>query len=90
MTDETLEDASRQGLRLTVRCAAEREGMKRRRDCVGRYPLDLQTLIWTRGLAFPIARLQSRLKCPQCQSRRVVLVVETPTPLRNHAFWGTE
>jgi hypothetical protein len=44
--------------------------------------LDLATLVWTRGAAFPLARLESRLKCPRCGSRRVVLLFEPPS------MWG--
>src|SRR3954452_13375469 len=32
------------------------------------------TLVWTRGAAFPISQLDSRLKCPLCGSRRVALI----------------
>jgi len=52
--------------------------MKTRRECVYRYELDLETLVWTRGPNFPISRLESRLMCPRCGSRRVVLVFSTP------------
>jgi len=31
------------------------------------------------GLGFPLARLESRLKCPRCGSRRVVLLFEPPS-----------
>jgi len=33
--------------------------------------LDMQTLIWTRGEAFPLDMLESRLKCPRYGCRRV-------------------
>jgi hypothetical protein len=44
------------------------------RLCLGRAKLDLNTLVWTRGAAFPISQLDSRLKCPLCGSRRVALI----------------
>jgi hypothetical protein len=44
--------------------------------------LYLQTLVWTRGAGFPLARLESRLKCPRCGSRRVVLLFEPPSSAR--------
>jgi hypothetical protein len=35
-----------------------RDGMKRVRECVHGAELDLQTLVWTRGTVFPLARLE--------------------------------
>jgi hypothetical protein len=67
MSVETLGEAFSAGWRVTVRCAwGPRDGMKRVRECVYGGELDLQTLVWTRGRDFPIARLESRLKCPRC------------------------
>jgi len=40
--------------------------------------LDLQTLMWTRGRDFPIARLESRMKCPACGSRKVTIMFDVP------------
>ena len=40
---------------------------------------DLATLVWTRGRAFPISRLESRLRCPHCGSREVTLIFSLPT-----------
>ncbi len=60
--------------------------MKRVRECVYGGELDLQTLVWTRGRDFPLARLESRLKCPRCGSRRVRLAFGVPaTPLHGKA-----
>ena len=53
--------------------------MKRRRECVYGGELDLSTLIWTRGSTFPLAMLETRLKCPRCGSRRVVVLFEPPS-----------
>jgi len=62
-----------------VRCAeGPRETMKRKRECVYGAELDLATLVWTRGRDFPLARLESRLKCPACGSRRVWLAFIVP------------
>ena len=80
MSIETLGEAYEQGWQVRVRCAwGPRDGMKRVRECVHGAELDLQTLVWTRGAAFPLARMESRLKCPQCGSRRVVLLFEPPS-----------
>ena len=56
-----------------------RDGMKRVRECLHGAELGMQTLVWTPGVAFPLSRLESRLKCPRCGSRRVVLLFEPPS-----------
>jgi hypothetical protein len=57
--------------------------MKRVRECVHGGHLDLQTLVWTRGRDFPLARLESRMKCPRCGSRRVTILFDVPKlPMR--------
>jgi len=38
--------------------------MKRHPECRYRAELDMETLVWTRGRAFPLSRLESRLRCP--------------------------
>ena len=79
MSIETLGDAYTAGWRIKVRCAhGPRDGMKRVRECVHGADLDLDTLIWTRGRDFPVARLESRMKCPRCGSRRVRLLFTVP------------
>ena len=79
MAIETLGEAYAASWRVTVRCAwGPRDGMKRVRECVYGGELDMATLIWTRGAAFPLARLESRLKCPRCGSRRVRLAFSVP------------
>jgi hypothetical protein len=76
---ETLAEARDAGVRLTARCAwGRREGTKSIRECKARVEVDLETLIWTRGEKFPISMLESRLKCPRCGSRRVVLMFGLP------------
>jgi hypothetical protein len=52
--------------------------MKSVRACLGRAELDLHTLVWTRGAAFPITSLENRLKCPLCGSRRVSIMFDLP------------
>jgi len=79
MTVETLGEAFDFGWRVTARCAwGKGDGMKRHRECTSRYELDLATLVWTRGRAFPLSRLESRLKCPRCGSRRVASIFNVP------------
>jgi DNA-directed RNA polymerase subunit RPC12/RpoP len=79
MAVETLADAFSAGWRIRVRCAwGPRDGMKRVKECVYGAELDLPTLVWTRGSSFPLGRLESRLKCPRCGSRRVMVLFEPP------------
>jgi hypothetical protein len=79
MAVETLGEAYGLSWRVMVRCAhGPRDGMKRVRECVYGGELDLATLVWTRGRDFPLARLESRLKCPACGSRRVRLAFSVP------------
>jgi hypothetical protein len=76
----TLGEAHDLGWRLTVFCRwGKREGMKSIRECHGRLEADLATLVWTRGRDFPIARLEGRMKCPRCGSRRVLIAFEPPS-----------
>jgi hypothetical protein len=80
MSVESIGEAHRLGWRLRVRCAwGKQTGMKRHRECVAGAELDMETLVWTRGADFPLARLESRLKCPRCGSRRVALLFEVPS-----------
>ena len=79
MTVETIGEAYRLGWRIKVRCAfGTRDGMKSIRECKTRSDLDLKTLVWTH--AFPISRLESRLKCPDCGSRRVSVIFGVAQP----------
>src|SRR4051812_3745418 len=72
-------EAWRLGWRVTARCAfGRRDGMKSIRECTYRAELNMQTLVWTRGPNFPLSRLESRLMCPECGSRRVALLFEVP------------
>lgn len=87
MSIETLGEAWNFGWRLTARCAAGSEdGMHRHRECVYRAELDLETLVCTRGRAFPLAKLASRLKCPRCGSRDIAILFDIPKqPVRQSA-----
>jgi len=82
---KTLGEAWRLGWKLTTRSAfGNRDGMKSIRACIYRAPLDVQTLIWTRGPDLPLSRLESRLMCPECGSRRVSVLFdgnERPRPM---------
>ena len=80
MQVETLGIARSLGWKMHMRCShGPRDGMKRVRECVYRKLLDVDTLVCTRGPNFPLSRLESRLMCPACGSRRVTVVFEPPS-----------
>jgi hypothetical protein len=64
--------------RGTLRAWGRRDGPKSIRECKAAMRLDLDTLVWTRGAAFPVSMLEGRLKCPACGSRKVVLLFNLP------------
>jgi hypothetical protein len=75
MPVETLGEALQLGWRVIARCArGKQDGMHRHRECIYRAELDMKTLVRTRGLNFPLSRLESRLMCPRCGSRHIVLL----------------
>jgi hypothetical protein len=75
MLVETLGDAWTLGWRVHMRCAKPtREGMKSVRECLFRCELDMETIVCTRGRAFPLGLLAERLRCPRCGSRQVVVI----------------
>src|SRR6185437_4527439 len=77
---ETLGMARSLGWKVHMRCAkGYRESTRSIRRCVYRKQLDLDTLVCTRGPNFPLSRLESRLMCPSCKSRAVMVVFEPPT-----------
>ena len=80
MSVETLGEAFSAGWRVTMRCAwGNRDGMKNIRECTHRLELDMATLVATRGRDFPLSRLETRLRCPRCGSRRVAVLFDVPT-----------
>jgi hypothetical protein len=83
----TLGEALDHGWRIHVRCAyGRRDGMKSVRGCVSSIALDLPSVVWTRGRDFPITKLDTRMKCPRCGSRRVTVLLEPPNaPTRQTA-----
>ena len=87
---ETLGEAYRLGWQITARCAyGNRQGLKSIRACAYTAKLDMPTLVWTRGPNFPLARLESRLMCPACGSRRVSIIFDVPSlPQRNRMSTG--
>lgn len=54
------------------------EAMKKHRGCTAYINMDVATLVWTRGRDFPISNLDSRMRCPRCRSRRVMIAFQPP------------
>jgi hypothetical protein len=79
MPVETLAEAHACGWRVAARCAfGKHDGMRSIRECLYRAELDLETLLWTRGRAFPLSWLQGRMRCPPCGSREVTITFIVP------------
>jgi hypothetical protein len=67
MAVETLGEACSQGWRVIVRCSYARSESPRSqssRECNYRKELDMETLVWTRGRAFPLSRPGKLLALP--------------------------
>jgi hypothetical protein len=82
MSVQTLGEAWKLGWRVRVRCLVTGP-MPTSPDgtgivCETSAYLDMKTLVWTRGEAFPLDQLASRLKCPRCGNRNVQVVFEVP------------
>jgi hypothetical protein len=76
---ETLGQALQAGWRIMLRCAREdHRGIVRIDECRYSAMLDVETLVCTRGRAFPLSRLASRMMCPNCGDRNVWLTFEVP------------
>jgi DNA-directed RNA polymerase subunit RPC12/RpoP len=81
MSVHTLGEAWKLGWRVRVRClwgTADPHSHRRSIECNTTADLDMHTLVWTRGEAFPLDQLESRLRCPRCGSRRVTVLFEVP------------
>ncbi len=83
MPVETLGEAYRMSWRVRVRCVrGVVESPVSLKRCEYQAELDMPTLVWAKGLSFPLGRLGSRLMCPQCGSRDVNVIFEPPPLVR--------
>lgn len=81
MAVNTLGEAWKLGWRVKARCYWTASGRKSRPQyvwCDTTVELDMPTLVWTRGEAFPLKLLASRLKCPNCGQMTVKVWFEVP------------
>ena len=79
---ETVGEALSLGWCVVARCARGREdgpSSRSSRECTYRVELDMETLVCTRGRAFPLSSLEGRLRCPRCGNRRMVVIFEPPS-----------
>jgi len=81
MEIETLGEAWRASWQITARCDENRLTWLRTNTCSWQRPLDMVTLVATRGDSFPLSLVASRLRCPQCGSRKVSALFHVPGQL---------
>ncbi len=76
---ETLGQAFQAGWGIKLRCArGDHRGIVRIDPCQFKAALDMQTLVCTRGRDFPLARIASRLRCPNCGDMGVQVLFDIP------------
>ena len=80
---ETLGDAYDAKWGVRMRCGrndvrGDFRGSVRYEKCGYVGALDMATLVCTRGRRFPLARLASRLRCPNCGDMNVKLLFDVP------------
>jgi hypothetical protein len=76
---ETLGQAlqAKWGIRMHCKRGSHR-GIVKIDECRYSYSLDVESLVCTRGRAFPLSQLASRMMCPNCGERKVYLSFEIP------------
>lgn len=76
---KTLGQAYSAGWTIQMRCIRGRHrGIVKIDECGWRSDLDMKTLVCTRGRAFPLSSLPSRLVCPNCGDRGAELIYHVP------------
>jgi len=75
----TLGDAYQAGWGIRVRCRrGDYTGPAKIERCSYTASLSMETLVCTRGRAFPLARLPARLRCPSCGDTNVQVAFDVP------------
>jgi hypothetical protein len=76
---ETLGQAFAAKWGVKMRCnRGHHRGIVKIDECRYSAMLDMETLVCTRGRGFPLAQLQSRLMCPNCGERKVLITFDVP------------
>ncbi len=77
---ETIGEAFNNGWQVSASCRhGTMDTGSSSRKCDWKYPLDMMTLVATRGRDFPMADLGDRLRCPRCGSRKISVMYVTPS-----------
>lgn len=75
----TLGEAYSAGWGIRIKCQrGEQRSIVRIDPCRFEAALDMQTLVCTRGRDFPLARIVSRLRCPNCGDIGVQVLFDVP------------
>jgi hypothetical protein len=78
-TITTLGDVYQARWGVRVRCGrGEHRGIVKLDRCGYEAKVSMETLVCTRGRAFPLARLASRLRCPNCGETHVEVLFDVP------------
>ena len=78
-TVSTLGEAFSAGWGIRMKCArGDHRGIVKIDRCGFEANLDIETLVCTRGRAFPLAQLASRLMCPNCGERQIHVLFDIP------------
>ena len=76
---ETLGDAYAAKWGVRMKCGrGEHRGIVKLEPCGYQGTLDMETLVCTRGRGFPLIRLASRLRCPNCGECHVHILFDVP------------
>jgi len=76
---ETLGDAYQASWGVRMKCGrGGHRGIVKIDPCKFEADLSMETLVCTRGRAFPLARVASRLRCPNCGEIGVHVLFDVP------------
>lgn len=76
---QTLGEAYQAKWGIRIRCArGNYRGIVKIEPCQFQASLSMETLVCTRGRGFPLARLASRLKCPNCGESNIDVLFDVP------------
>lgn len=74
----TISDARRGGWSCWLECGRKHASLKSTKSCPGEFRVDVETLAAAFPWDFPIERLRTRLKCPECGTEMVSLYWRAP------------
>ena len=78
----TLGDAFAARWSIRMRCLrGNHRGIVKIEPCRFETELNMETLVCTRGRAFPLSRLARRLQCPNCGENNLELLFDVPGDL---------